>query len=93
MTTVAGSDIDGDTVTYAITSGNELGYFAIDAGTGVVALTAEGATALNNDALTSTSIDWCDDWCHRRFRTACCYRAKRDTGQRMMAIPWPRRPK
>ena len=55
MTTIAGSDIDGDTVTYAITSGNELGYFAIDAGTGEVTLTADGATALNNDALTSTS--------------------------------------
>ena len=55
VTTVAGSDIDGDTVTYAITSGNELGYFAIDAGTGEVTLTADGATALNNDALTSTS--------------------------------------
>ena len=55
VTTIAGSDIDGDTVTYAITSGNELGYFAIDAGTGEVTLTADGATALNNDALTSTS--------------------------------------
>ena len=55
VTTVTGSDIDGDTVTYAITSGNELGYFAIDAGTGEVTLTADGATALNNDALTSTS--------------------------------------
>ena len=55
VTTVAGSDIDGDTVTYAITSGNELGYFAIDAGTGEVTLTADGATALNNEALTSTS--------------------------------------
>ena len=29
--------------------------FAIDAGTGEVTLTADGATALNNDALTSTS--------------------------------------
>ena len=55
VTTIAGSDVDGDTVTYAITSGNELGYFAIDAGTGEVTLTADGATALNNDALTSTS--------------------------------------
>ena len=55
VTTVTGSDIDGDTVTYAITSGNELGYFAIDSGTGEVTLTADGATALNNDALTSTS--------------------------------------
>ena len=55
VTTIAGSDIDGDTVTYAITSGNELGYIAIDAGTGEVTLTADGATALNNDALTSTS--------------------------------------
>jgi len=55
VTTIAGSDIDGDTVTYAITSGNELGYFAIDSGTGEVTLTADGATALNNDALTSTS--------------------------------------
>ena len=55
VTTVAGSDIDGDTVTYAITSGNELGYFAINAGTGEVTLTADGATALNDDGLISTS--------------------------------------
>ena len=55
VTTVAGSDIDGDTVTYAITSGNEAGYFAINAGTGEVTLTADGATALNDDGLISTS--------------------------------------
>ena len=55
VTTVAGSDIDGDTVTYAITSGNEAGYFAINAVTGEVTLTADGATALNDDGLISTS--------------------------------------
>ena len=44
VTTIVGSDVDGDTVTYAITSGNELGYFAIDAGTGEVTLTADGAS-------------------------------------------------
>ena len=57
MTTIAGSDIDGDTVTYAITSGNELGYFAIDAGTGEVTLTADGATApITMPTSTSTTI-------------------------------------
>ena len=55
VTTVAGSDIDGDTVTYAITSGNEAEYFAINAGTGEVTLTADGAAALNDDGLISTS--------------------------------------
>ena len=29
LTTIAGSDIDGDTVTYAITSGNELGILRL----------------------------------------------------------------
>ena len=49
------SDLDGDTVSYAITSGNDKGYFAINSATGVVSLTATGATALANDALTDTN--------------------------------------
>ena len=40
---------DGEAVTYSIKSGNTNGWFAIDAKTGVITLTAEGATAAAND--------------------------------------------
>ncbi|OZS54267.1 hypothetical protein BST55_02795 [Vibrio vulnificus] len=54
VATFTASDLDGDDVTYSITSGNDNGYFAIDSATGVVTLTAAGETALANDALTDT---------------------------------------
>ncbi|MCW8356555.1 retention module-containing protein [Marinomonas pontica] len=54
VATFTASDLDGDTITYSITSGNDNGYFAIDSATGVVTLTAAGETALSNDALTDT---------------------------------------
>ncbi|WP_460751134.1 retention module-containing protein, partial [Marinomonas epiphytica] len=56
VATFTASDLDGDTVTYSITSGNDAGYFSIDEDTGVVTLTAAGALALGNDALTDTDI-------------------------------------
>ncbi|WP_164674284.1 cadherin repeat domain-containing protein, partial [Vibrio coralliirubri] len=54
VATFTASDLDGDDVTYSITSGNDEGYFTIDEDTGVVTLTAAGETALANDALTDT---------------------------------------
>ncbi|MGR3260120.1 cadherin repeat domain-containing protein, partial [Vibrio vulnificus] len=36
VATFTASDLDGDDVTYSITSGNDNGYFAIDSATGVV---------------------------------------------------------
>ncbi len=50
-TTVSASakDADGEAVTYSIKSGNDNGWFAIDAKTGVITLTAEGAKAAAND--------------------------------------------
>ena len=48
--TVAATDADSDAVTYAIVSGNDAGYFAIDEATGEVTLTAEGAAALDAEA-------------------------------------------
>ena len=36
VTTIAGADVDGDTLTYSITAGNGAGHFAIDANTGAV---------------------------------------------------------
>ncbi len=47
--TVTAKDADGEAVTYSIKSGNTNGWFAIDAKTGVIALTAEGAKAAAND--------------------------------------------
>ncbi len=47
--TVTAKDADGEAVTYSIKSGNTNGWFAIDAKTGVITLTAEGATAAAND--------------------------------------------
>ncbi|WP_339673364.1 tandem-95 repeat protein, partial [Dasania marina] len=51
VATFTASDLDGDTITYNITSGNANGYFAIDVNTGVVTLTADGQTAIEDDAL------------------------------------------
>ncbi|HGF7192456.1 TPA: beta strand repeat-containing protein, partial [Vibrio cholerae] len=47
--TVKATDADKETVTYSITSGNDNGWFAIDATTGVITLTAKGAKAAAND--------------------------------------------
>ncbi|EJL6555210.1 cadherin domain-containing protein, partial [Vibrio cholerae] len=47
--TVTAKDADGEAVTYSIKSGNDNGWFAINATTGVITLTAEGAKALTND--------------------------------------------
>ncbi|HGF7192895.1 TPA: type I secretion C-terminal target domain-containing protein, partial [Vibrio cholerae] len=47
--TVKASDADQETVTYSIKSGNDNGWFAINATTGVITLTAEGAKAAAND--------------------------------------------
>ncbi|MCE7655103.1 hemolysin, partial [Vibrio fluvialis] len=54
VATFNASDVDGDSITYRITSGNEQGYFEIDADSGVVTLTAAGEAALANDALITT---------------------------------------
>ncbi len=45
------SDLDGDTVMYSLTSGNDSGYFEIDTNTGNVTLTAVGQAAIENDTL------------------------------------------
>ncbi|KQA25054.1 hypothetical protein AAY53_16465, partial [Vibrio metoecus] len=47
--TVTAKDADGEAVSYSITSGNTNGWFAIDATTGVITLTAKGAEAAAND--------------------------------------------
>ncbi|WP_231385604.1 cadherin domain-containing protein, partial [Vibrio cholerae] len=47
--TLTAKDADGEAVTYSIKSGNDNGWFAINATTGVITLTAEGAKALTND--------------------------------------------
>ncbi len=48
--TVKATDADvGDTVTYSITAGDPNGYYAINATTGEITLTAAGSTALVND--------------------------------------------
>ena len=47
--TVKATDADKETVTYSIKSGNDNGWFAIDASTGVITLTAKGAEAAAND--------------------------------------------
>ncbi|MEO9654800.1 tandem-95 repeat protein [Marinomonas sp.] len=53
---ITATDLDGDSITYSITSGNDDDYFIIDEDSGVVTLTAAGALALGNDALTDTNI-------------------------------------
>ena len=47
--TVAASDADGDTLTFAITGGNASNWFAINPSTGAITLTAAGAASLAND--------------------------------------------
>ncbi|ENM5812360.1 cadherin repeat domain-containing protein, partial [Vibrio mimicus] len=47
--TVTAKDADGEAVTYSIKSGNDNGWFAIDATTGVITLTEAGAKAAAND--------------------------------------------
>ncbi|WP_309304343.1 cadherin domain-containing protein, partial [Vibrio cholerae] len=47
--TVKATDADKETVTYSIKSGNDNGWFAINATTGVITLTAKGAEAAAND--------------------------------------------
>ncbi|HDZ9145643.1 TPA: cadherin repeat domain-containing protein, partial [Vibrio cholerae] len=54
--TVKATDADKETVTYSIKSGNDNGWFAIDATTGVITLTAEGAKALTNDFETLANV-------------------------------------
>jgi len=49
LATLAASDADGDTMSYALTGGNTDGWYAINASTGVITLTATGATSLAND--------------------------------------------
>ncbi|WP_088569019.1 cadherin repeat domain-containing protein, partial [Colwellia marinimaniae] len=52
VATFIASDLDGDNVTYSISSGNASCYFEIeDSSTGVVTLTGAGKRALANDAL------------------------------------------
>ncbi|SQD76479.1 protein of unknown function [Moritella yayanosii] len=52
VATFTASDLDGDDVTFSISSGNDSGYFEMkDSSTGVVTLTAAGETALANNAL------------------------------------------
>src|SRR5690606_12938650 len=46
---VQAGDVDGDDVTFAITGGNDDGWFAIDPVTGVITLTPVGAASLAND--------------------------------------------
>ncbi|MEO9655271.1 VCBS domain-containing protein, partial [Marinomonas sp.] len=48
VATFTATDLDGDTVTFSISSGNEEGYFEIDPATGSVTLTALGAAAVNS---------------------------------------------
>jgi len=47
--TVSASDPDGNTLTFSITGGNANGWYAINASTGAITLTAAGATSLAND--------------------------------------------
>ncbi|WP_166373315.1 Ig-like domain-containing protein, partial [Psychromonas sp. SA13A] len=53
VATFTGSDLDGDAITYNISSGNDNDYFIIDTNTGVVTLTNAGEVELDNDALTN----------------------------------------
>ena len=54
LATFTASDLDGDALTYRISSGNENGYFTIDANSGEVTLTEVGEATLANDALIET---------------------------------------
>ncbi|WP_269792870.1 cadherin repeat domain-containing protein, partial [Stenotrophomonas sp. Iso1] len=46
---VQAGDVDGDDVTFAISAGNDNGWYAIDPTTGVITLTPAGAASLAND--------------------------------------------
>ena len=46
---VQAGDVDGDDVTFAISAGNDNGWYAIDPSTGVITLTPAGAASLAND--------------------------------------------
>ncbi|MGJ4802980.1 Ig-like domain-containing protein [Luteimonas sp. SDU82] len=46
---VQAGDVDGDAVTFAITGGNDNGWYAIDPVTGEISLTPAGAASLAND--------------------------------------------
>lgn len=55
--TVVATDVEGDAISYAITSGNDAGLFAINAATGAITLTAAGAAALDREgAVNSYSL-------------------------------------
>ncbi|ENM5776046.1 cadherin domain-containing protein, partial [Vibrio mimicus] len=54
--TVTAKDADGEAVSYSIKSGNENGWFAINATTGAITLTAAGVNALANDYETLANI-------------------------------------
>ncbi|WP_136417620.1 cadherin domain-containing protein [Herbaspirillum sp. ST 5-3] len=54
--TVTGTDPDGNVIEFAITSGNDAGYFAINATTGAITLTAAGAAALDYETATSYTL-------------------------------------
>ncbi|WP_286291705.1 cadherin domain-containing protein [Vibrio apostichopi] len=47
--TVSATDADGESVTYSITSGNDNGWFEINASTGAITLTDAGVLAASND--------------------------------------------
>src|SRR5690606_31704961 len=53
---VTASDVDGDSVTYAIISGNPNGWFTINPTTGAITLTAAGVASLANDFETAGNI-------------------------------------
>ncbi|MDA7746504.1 cadherin-like domain-containing protein, partial [Psychromonas sp.] len=56
VATFVASDLEGDNITYRITSGNDDGYFVIDSSTGVVTLTDLGESALKGNALADVTI-------------------------------------
>ncbi|WP_207063023.1 Ig-like domain-containing protein, partial [Motiliproteus sp. SC1-56] len=53
--TVSASDVDGDSLSYSITGGNDAGYFQIN-DAGEISLTADGVDALTNDFETLANV-------------------------------------
>ena len=51
VATFTASDLDGDAITYSITTGNTTYFEIVDDTTGVVTLTAAGEAAIENDVL------------------------------------------
>ncbi|MFT5795483.1 MAG: hypothetical protein ACI9W5_000440, partial [Ulvibacter sp.] len=49
VATFTALDLDEDTITFSITSGNGSGHFAIDVNTGNLTLTEDGVTTINSD--------------------------------------------